>query len=112
MIMLQLPKEGTIHNDCITAVWAAAKECGLVEKPTASIVLSQAVNAFSVERTGITATGRKMQAEGWHVDVVSTIPDVGIAQIEALRTVAGAIDPTSSIPPMGALGWRPSSIPP
>jgi hypothetical protein len=52
------------------------------------------VNAFSVDANRITASGRTMRAEGGHVDFVSTIPERGIADIEALRTVSSAIDVT------------------
>lgn len=93
-IMMQLPNEGTIHTDCLKTVWEAVSEAGLVEAATPSVPLTNAVNALSGSVAGVKETGRKMQAEGAYLDMVSTVQDVSISQVEALRAANGAIDPT------------------
>jgi hypothetical protein len=91
-ILLQLPHEGSVHQDCMKEVWDVIAATGLAKVAPAAVRLSDSVNAFSEDDKKITASGRTMRTDGGHVDFVSTVPDRGIAQIAALRTVSSAID--------------------
>lgn len=90
-VFMQLPHEGTTHQDGLGEVWKALKEIDLYSEDPQRVTLSKSVNSFSTDTNEITS-GRTMHAEGGYVDFVCTIPDHGIADVEGLRAVSGAID--------------------
>jgi len=93
-IFMQLPNVGSAHADCIDKIWEVLNAIKLKETPPEKLVLSDSVNSFSVDTKSAKASGRTMWAEGGRVNFISNSLDLGIGDIEALRNVDSAIDPS------------------
>jgi hypothetical protein len=91
-IMVQLPHEGDEHEAAMARVWEDLKIAGIASAPLERIRLSPAFKALSRRSDGAVVQSARMMTEGGHVDLVSTLSEGGIADVEAVRQVRRAVD--------------------
>jgi hypothetical protein len=91
-IMIQLPHEGDEHSAAMARVWEDLKDAGIAPAPLERIGLSPAFKALSRKADGAVVQSARMMTEGGHVDLVSTLSEGGIAEVEAVRQVRRAVD--------------------
>ncbi|TCA35417.1 hypothetical protein E0H70_03470 [Rhizobium leguminosarum bv. viciae] len=83
-VMIQLPAEGNAHKPIHVQVWEDLKHIGLFDDNPERIPLSQAFKKMTLQGdTRVQST--RMMTDGGHVDVVSTLTEGGIEDIQALR---------------------------
>lgn len=91
-IFIQLPNEGTLHADAINEVWRVLAELTLIKTPLPRVPLTRSVHGFRQDAASVTATSAKLHAEGGYAEFVTTLPEGGIEQVEALRKLDRAVD--------------------
>jgi hypothetical protein len=91
---MQLPNTGPIHEETLKKVMAVLREIGLCENQLNTIPITNAVNTMSTTSSIAKTTSRRLKAEGGHIDLVSDNPDSSINEIEAIRKVNRAADPS------------------
>lgn len=91
-VFIQLPNEGTLHADATNEVWRVLVELGLIEVPLPRVPLTKSVHGFRQDAAQVTATSAKLHAEGGYAEFVTTLPEGGIDQVEALRKLDRAVE--------------------
>jgi hypothetical protein len=77
------------HDQVIAIVWEVVQGLGICEKPCDHLSLSQAVKWASKQK-GTKQT--RLEADGGFIELVSTLKDGGIDEVEAVRRVRNAVD--------------------
>jgi hypothetical protein len=90
-VLIQLPNEGDEHEQALKRVWHDLKEVGLVPSPLTKIRLSSAIKKLSRKKEARVQSARLM-TEGGHVELVSTLSQGGIEDVEALREVRRGVE--------------------
>jgi len=85
-LFTQLPNDGDQHLLTLQQVFADLTALGVISAPLDRVPLSKAVKASSKDEEIVTHSTR-MSAVGGYVDLVSTVPDAGIGDVEAIRRV-------------------------
>jgi hypothetical protein len=91
-VFIQLPNEGTLHADAVNEVWRVLAGLTLINGPLPRVPLTRSVHGFRQDAANVTATSAKLHAEGGYAEFVTTLPEGGIEQIEALRKLDRAVD--------------------
>jgi len=79
------------HKEAVATVWKALQGLALCDKPTTSLSLSEAVKSASKQKGTRTA---RLEADGGFIELVSTLKDGGIDEVEAVRHARNAVDDT------------------
>ena len=90
-VMIQLPIEGNTHDAVHTLVRDDLKHIGIFNDDPVRIPLSEAFKAMTLKQDSIVRSTR-MMTDGGHVDVVATLSEGGIADVEALRQARRGVD--------------------
>jgi hypothetical protein len=85
-LFTQLPNDGDQHPRTLRQVFGDLGTLGVIAEPLERIPLTNAVKASSQDDQIVTHSTR-MSADGGYVELASTIPDVGIGAVEAIRRV-------------------------
>jgi hypothetical protein len=85
-LFTQLPNEGTQHAETLKQVFSDLTALGVIAAPLQRVMLTQAVKA-STQDAAVVAHSTRMSATGGYVDLVSTLSDGGIGDVEAIRRV-------------------------
>lgn len=85
-LFTQLPNDGDQHTLTLKQVFADLKVLGVITAPLQRVLLSNAVKASTQDDEVVTHSTR-MTAAGGYVELVSTAPEAGIGQVEAIRRV-------------------------
>src|SRR3984957_11211365 len=93
-IMIQLPNEGDEHEKALNQVWQDLKEAGLARSPLNKIQLSPAFKRFSLTKEA-TVKSTRFTTHGGHVDLVATLSEGGIDDVEAVRNVRRGVEDAS-----------------
>lgn len=93
-VMIQLPVEGDAHTPIHTQVREDLKHIGLFDANLERIPLSQAFKSMTLHNNTIVQSTR-MMTDGGHVDVVSTLTEGGIGDVEALLEARRGVDDRS-----------------
>lgn len=103
-VMVQLANEGDEHRQAFAQVWQDLGEAGIATEPLVKFNLSQAIKVLS-RKNEATVQSARLSTEGGHVDLVSTLSDGGIDQVEAVREVRRGVDDTSFLSADGLFGF-------
>lgn len=79
------------HNEAMANVWEVLEGLGLCEKQCIRLSLSEAVKSASKQKGTKTA---RLEADGGFIELVSTLKDGGIDEVEAVRHARNAVDDT------------------
>jgi hypothetical protein len=93
-IMVQLPNEDEEHEQALTRVWQDLGEVGLTRSPLNKIQLSPAFKRFSLTKEA-TVKSTRFTTHGGHVDLVATLSEGGIDDVEAVRNVRRGVEDAS-----------------
>jgi hypothetical protein len=93
-IMVQLPNEDDEHEQALNHVWQDLTEVGLVRRPLTKIQLSPAFKKFSLTKEA-TVKSTRFTTHGGHVDLVATLSEGGIDDVEAVRNVRRGVEDAS-----------------
>jgi hypothetical protein len=93
MFLPQANKE-KIHEETLRKVWLVLKEIGLCKNELKKISVNNAVNALRANSKQATTTSMTLRVDGGHVNLVSDLPEGGIEDVEAVREVGLAVNPT------------------
>lgn len=85
-VFTQLANDGDQHVNALRQVFADLKTLGVITAPLQKVLLSQAVKA-STQDDDVVAHSTRMSAVGGYVELVSTSPETGIGEVEAIRQV-------------------------
>ena len=77
------------HGEAIANVWNVLQGLGLCDKPCSPLSLSAAVKSASKQKGTRTA---RLEADGGFIELVSTLKDGGIDEVEAVRHARNAVD--------------------
>lgn len=90
-IMVQLPNEDDEHEQALNRVWQDLREVGLVRSPLTKVQLSHAFKKFSLTKEA-TVKSTRFTTHGGHVDLVATLSEGGIDDVEAVRNVRRGVE--------------------
>ncbi|MDA5192671.1 hypothetical protein [Govanella unica] len=93
-VMIQLPIEGDAHTPIHALVREDLKHIGLFDNDPKRIPLSQAFKKMTLKKDTVVQSTR-MMTDGGHVDVVSTLTEGGIEDVQALREARRGVDDNS-----------------
>jgi hypothetical protein len=79
------------HDEAMTVVWKVVQNMGLCEKPCTRLSLSEAVKSASKQKGTKQA---RLEVDGGFIELVSTLKDGGIDEVEAVRHVRNAVNDT------------------
>lgn len=103
-VMMQLPIEGDEHDQAFAQVWKDLSEAGIATDALIKFNLSQAIKLLS-RKNEATVQSARLTTEGGHVDLVSTLSDGGIDDVEAVREVRRGVDDASFVSADGLFGF-------
>jgi len=83
-LFTQLPNEGELHSTTLRKVFEDLRTLGVAPGPLARVSLSEAVKA-STQDEGVVAHSTKMSAEGGYIEIVATLTNGGIGDVEPIR---------------------------
>lgn len=90
-LFTQLPNDGEIHADTMRKVFADLRALGVTAAPLDRISLSQAVKVATQDEE-IVALSTKMMADGGYIEMVSTLTDGGIGDVEPIRRARQGVE--------------------
>jgi hypothetical protein len=90
-VMIQQPIEGGAHGGIHKLVRDDLKAIGIFDKDPIRIPMSDAFKAMTLKKETVVQSTR-MMTDGGHVDVVSTLSEGGIGDVEPLRQVRRGVD--------------------
>ncbi len=93
-VMIQLPVEGDAHTPVHSQVREDLKHIELFDANPERIPLSQAFKNMTLHNDTVVQSTR-MMTDGGHVDVVSTLTEGGIGDVEALLEARRGVDDSS-----------------
>lgn len=109
-VMIQLPIEGDTHVDVHTLVRNDLKHIGIFEDDPVRIPLSEAFKAMTLKQDTVVQSTR-MMTDGGHVDVVATLSEGGIGDVQALREARRGVDDKSFAGTDGMFNFLPDQHP-
>ncbi|QCB43974.1 hypothetical protein E5673_18560 [Sphingomonas sp. PAMC26645] len=109
-VMIQLPIEGETHGEVHTLVRNDLKHIGIYENDPVRIPLSEAFKAMTLKQDTVVQSTR-MMTDGGHVDVVATLSEGGIADVQALREARRGVDDKSFAGTDGMFNFMPDQHP-
>jgi hypothetical protein len=90
-IMVQLPNEDDEHEQALSRVWQDLREIGLARVPLNKIQLSTAFKRLSLTKEA-TVRSTRFTTHGGYVDLVATLSEGGIGDVEAVRDVRRGVE--------------------
>jgi hypothetical protein len=93
-IFLPQANKEKVHEDILRKVWLVLRETDLCKNELGKISINNAVNALRVNSRQATTTSVTLRVDGGHVNLVSDLPEGGIEDVEAVREVGRAVNPT------------------
>jgi hypothetical protein len=90
-LFTQLPNAGETHADTMRKVFADLSALGVAAAPLGRISLSQAVKVATQDEE-IVALSTKMMADGGYIEMVSTLTDGGIGDVEPIRRARQGVE--------------------
>jgi hypothetical protein len=93
-IMVQLPKEDDEHEQALDRVWQDLREVGLVKSPLTKIQLSSAFKRLSLTKEA-TVNSTRFTTHGGYVDLVATLSEGGIEDVEPVRNARRGVEDAS-----------------
>lgn len=90
-LFTQLPNDGQTHADTMQKVFADLRALGVVAAPLGRVSLSQAVKAATQDEE-VVAHSTKMTAEGGYIEMVATLANGGIGDVEPIRRARQGVE--------------------
>lgn len=109
-VMIQLPIDGDTHGEVHTLVRNDLKHIGIYEDDPVRIPLSKAFKAMTLKQDTVVQSTR-MMTDGGHVDVVATLSQGGIADVQALREARRGVNDKSFAGTDGMFNFLPAQHP-
>lgn len=109
-VMIQLPIDGDTHVEVHTQVQNDLKHIGIFEDDLVRIPLSQAFKTMTLNQDTVVQSTR-MMTDGGHVDVVATLSEGGIGDVQALREARRGVDDKSFAGADGMFNFLPDKHP-
>jgi hypothetical protein len=109
-IFTQLPNEGDLHSQTLSQAYADLQAMGVMPKALEKVPLSKAVKASSQDAK-VEAKSTKMSAEGGYIDIVATVTEGGIGDVEPLRRARKGVQDSDFGSAEGVLSFRKSKHP-
>ena len=109
-VMIQLPIEGDTHGEVHELVWNDLKHIGILDGDPVRVPLSEAFKAMTLKQDTVVQSTR-MMTDGGHVDVVSTLSEGGIGDVQALREARRGVDDRSFAGTDGMFNFLPDQHP-
>ena len=103
-VLIQLPHEGDEHQQAFAQVWGDLKKAGIVPDVLPKVRLSPAFKVLS-RKDDTTVQSARLMTDGGHVDLVSTLSEGGIEEVEAVREVRRGVDDTNFASADGLFGF-------